>query len=167
MPETGCRVDWDSGERALSFGHVDGSELVSTSRVVLEINRKDWHGELRHDAVEESGLLGWLDGVQLAESETDETVVVGVLGERLGDGGGKLHCLSGCGGTTNVDNIHTDSSSGSRSITVGDRPCCSLHYLERFALCWIECTVLSNGLLGKSTAKDPPSKMLVYGISLM
>lgn len=120
MPESGGGVNWDGGEGALSFGHVDSSELVGTGGIVLEINGENRHGELRHDAVEEGGLLGWLDGVQLAESETDETIVVGVLGEGLGDGGGKLNCLSGCGGTTDVDNIHTNSSSCSRSITVGD-----------------------------------------------
>jgi hypothetical protein len=81
LPETRLRVDRNSGERALGLGHIDTAKLVSTSGVVLEIDREDRHGELRHDAVEEGSLFLGLDGVKLAECKSNKTIVVGVTRE--------------------------------------------------------------------------------------
>jgi hypothetical protein len=155
LPESGGRVDGNVGKLSSELSVINVSELVSTSGIVLQVDAEDGHLKLWHDGIEECCLLRWLNGVKLAEGETDETVVVGVLLEGLGNCRCKFDGLSSCGRSTDVDNVFADDAGSARSVTVGDGPCCTLHHLERFAVAWVECGVLANCLLGKSSAEDP------------
>lgn len=99
-------------------GVVDGTELVGAGGVVLQVDGEDWHRELWHDGVEESGLLLWLDGVERRHGEADQTVVGGVLDEGLRDGGCEFDGLLGGSSTADVNRVSADSSSSARAIPV-------------------------------------------------
>lgn len=113
LPESRGGVDGDAGQLSSKAGLVNSAKVVGTSRVVLEIDREHWHSQLWHNGVEESGLLGRLNSVEFAESETHETVVVGVLNERLRDSSGKLNGLLGGSGAADVDDVHSDGAGSS------------------------------------------------------
>lgn len=64
LPEAVGSVDCGPGEGTVELGGVDVSEFVGADCCRSEIGGKDWHGETGFRIVEESLLLGWLDGVK-------------------------------------------------------------------------------------------------------
>lgn len=147
----GCPVELAAGEGGL----VDGTELVLAGGVVLQVGGEERLVEHRHDVGEEGLLLLGLDGVELAESETDETVVHGVLSEGLRDGSGLLDGLVGNGGTTDVHGISSDDACSTRAIAVGDLPGSTCHRLERGGFLGDELGMLSKLRLRHHVCEDP------------
>lgn len=128
-PESLGVVDWDVGDASSVLGAVDVAEVVRSSLAGLEIGSEELLGEAALDGVEESGLLLWLNGVDAAESQTEETVVVGVLSELGRNRGGSLDSLRGGSHTSNNDLVGIDNSGSARAITVGDVPSRTLKLL--------------------------------------
>ena len=93
--------------------------------------------------------MGLHTGVELAESKTDETVIVGVLNEGLGESSGHLDSLLRNRGTTNVDGVSDDVTGGTGAVTVRDHPSGTLQWLRGGALGRSVNVVLTNGLLGE------------------
>lgn len=155
LPEALGSVDWNPGHGAVELSSVDATELVGTDSGLAQISGEDGLGERGHDIVEEGLLLLGLDGVQLAEGKTDETVVVGILSEGLGDSSGHLNGLVGHSGTTNVDGISSNVACSSRAITVADRERSTLDHLQRCGLGRVVQRVTGGGLGRKLSVENP------------
>lgn len=155
LPEALGGVDWDPGHGAVELAGVNPAELVSAWRSLAKVRGEDWLRERGHDVVEEGLLLLWLDGVKLAEGQADKTVVVGVLGEGLGDGGGHLDSLVGHGGATDVDGISSNVACRSRTVTIADGEGSTLHHLQRLGLCRVVQGVTGGGLGRELSVEDP------------
>lgn len=82
LPETLAVVDGSVEDLAGVGG--DGSEDVAAGSLMAEIGNEDGSIEASGDVVEPSLLLGGLDCVDGAESETNEAVIL-ALGELVGD----------------------------------------------------------------------------------
>lgn len=130
LPEAVGGVDRSPGEGAVELSGVDVSELVGADGGLSKIGGEDWHGEAGLCVVEEGLLLDWFDGVELGESETDESVGLGILDEGRGDGGCELNGLTGHSCSTNVNSVSANIASCSRSITVRDGERGTLNELE-------------------------------------
>lgn len=89
---------------------------------VLQVGSEEERVQLGLGSVEEGGLLGGRNSVNVAEAETKETVQVALGGEGVGDGGGSLDGLAGDGQTTDGDGVLVDDTAGAGAITVGDGP---------------------------------------------
>lgn len=121
-PEALAVVDISVGKLASVLGGVDESKVVRAGLVVLQDSSEDGGGQAVHDVGVE-GLLGLgLDSVDAAESETEETVAGGVLGERAGHSGGSLNSLGGGSDVADGDGVSVDITAGGAAVTVGDLP---------------------------------------------
>lgn len=125
LPEALATVHGDVGDGAGVLGAVDEAEVVAAGFALLQVDGEELLLESGLDSVEEGGLLLRADGVDAAECETEETVVVGVLCELGRNLGGGLDCLrGGCDGT-NDDLVGVDVSASARTVLVLDAPGCS------------------------------------------
>lgn len=95
LPETVGGVDCSPLHGTVELGGVNVTELVSTGCSWAEIGGEDRGLEVRGCVVEEGLLLLRLHGVELGEGESDKSVGLSVLCERLGNGGGELDGLVG------------------------------------------------------------------------
>lgn len=78
LPEAVGAVDGSVGDGTLVLGAVDEAEVVCAGGTLLQVDGEELLAETGLDGVEEGGLLGRPDGVDGAESEAEEAVVVGV-----------------------------------------------------------------------------------------
>lgn len=122
MPEALGGVDGDVGDGAGVLCAIDEAEVVSSGCTSLKVNSEELLLQGRLDGVEEGGLLSGRDSVDAAESEAEEAVVVGVLGELGRDLGGSFDCLGGCGDGANDDLVGVDIAAGSGAVLVADVP---------------------------------------------
>ena len=104
-------------------------ESVATGLALLQVGSKELLGEAGLDGVKEGGLLFWLDRVDAAESKSEETVIVGILGELRGHRGGGLNSLAGGRHATHNDLVGEDVARGTGTITVADVPAVALKLL--------------------------------------
>lgn len=93
LPEALCCIDVHVGDVAGVLGLVDETKVVGTGGVILERDSEEWGSEVGLDGVKEGLLLGWLDGVECAEGQAEQTVGVGVTLELRRDRGGGLNGL--------------------------------------------------------------------------
>lgn len=89
---------------------------------MLQGNGEQGGVQLALDSVEESSLRVGLDGVDGAESQTKQTVVVLVVDELLADLGGSLNRLGGGLDATNDDAVLVDVTASRALVSVLDRP---------------------------------------------
>lgn len=125
LPEALTAVDGDVGDGAGVLGAVDEAEVVAAGFALLEVDGEELLLERRLDGVKEGGLLLRADGVDAAERETEEAVIVGVLCELSRNLGGGLNCLRGGSDGTDDDLVGVDISTGTRTVLVLDTPGCS------------------------------------------
>lgn len=121
-PEALGAVDIGVGQRAGVLGLVDEAEVIGAGLVVLQGDSKQRLIELALDSVKEGLLRLGLDGVDGAESQTEQTIVVLVLHELLADLLGSLNGLTGGLDATNNDSVLVDFTAGRALVTVGDGP---------------------------------------------
>lgn len=122
LPEALGGVDVGVGDLAGVLGVVDEAEVVGPSGVVLQGHGEEGRVELRLDGIEEGGLRLGLDGVDRAECQTQQTVVVLVLGELRTDGAGGFHGLRvGCH-VTHCHGVLVDIAAGGAAVAVRDIP---------------------------------------------
>ena len=160
MPEALAAVDGDVGDGAGVLGAVDEAEVVAAGFALLQVDGEELLLESGLDSVEEGGLLLRADGVDAAERETKETVVVGVLCELGGNLGGGLDCLrGGCYGTDD-DLVGVDVSAGARAVLVLDTPGCSGDLL---AGCGRVVLGVTGALAGGSLGGEDPTGRLLAG----
>lgn len=138
-------VDSCPGERTVEFCRVNVAEFVGAHGVLAEISGENRHREGSHRVVEEGLLLLGLDCVEFGECETDEAVGLCVLDEGGGDCGGELDSLAGDCRAADVDGVCSDVTSGSGSVTVGDRKGRSCHHLESRGFLGVEVRVAGLG----------------------
>ena len=93
LPEARGGVDVGPVQRAGEFGVVDGAEFVRSGGGVAEVGSEDGFRQGCDGIVKEGLLLLWLDGVELAECQPDESIGGGVLDEGLGDSCGEFYGL--------------------------------------------------------------------------
>lgn len=89
---------------------------------MLQGDSKQRRVELRLDSVEEGGLGPGADGVDGAESEAEQTVIVHILKESRANLAGGFNSLASSLDTTNSDSVLVDITAGRATITVGDGP---------------------------------------------
>jgi hypothetical protein len=122
LPEAIGAVDGDVGDGAGVLGAVDVAEVVSARGTLLQIDGEELLLERGLDGVEEGGLPSRSDGVDGAESEAEEAVVVGVFGELGGDLSGGFDGLRGCGDGSHHNLVSVDIATGSGAVLIGDLP---------------------------------------------
>ena len=125
MPEALAAVDGDVSDGAGVLCGVDETEVVGAGFAFLEVDGEELLLESGRDGVEEGGLLRGADGVDAAEGEAEEAVVVGVLCELGGDLSGGLDCLGGGSDGADDDLVGVDISAGAGAVLVGNLPGCS------------------------------------------
>lgn len=83
LPESAGSVNRGKGHLTLELGLIDAAELVGARGIVPQVSSKDGLLESGQEVLKERLLLLGLDGVEVAEGETDEAVGGRVLDERL------------------------------------------------------------------------------------
>lgn len=121
-PEALGAVNLGVGERAGVLGLVNEAEVVAAGSVVLQGNSEQRRVQLGLHSVEESSLRLGLDGVDGAESQTKQAVVVLVVDELLADLGGSLNRLGRSLDATNHNGVLVDVTASRALVTVGDGP---------------------------------------------
>lgn len=121
-PEALGAVNRRVGERAGVLVLVNEAKVVGARGVVLQCNSKQGRVQLVLDSVKEGSLRFRLDGIDGAESQTKQTVVVLVVDELLADLGGSLNRLGGGPDTTNDYKVLVDVTASRALVTVGDGP---------------------------------------------
>lgn len=121
-PETLAVVDVDIGDGTGVLLGVDEAEVVGTSGVVLQIDSEEGLRKRGLDGVEPRVLADGRDGVDRAESKTEETVSVTVLGELSRDGGSSLDSLGGGSHASNGDFVGIDLARCTGVVAVADLP---------------------------------------------
>jgi hypothetical protein len=81
LPEAVGAVDGGVGDGAGVLGAVDEAEVVGAGGALPQVGGEELGLEGVLDGVEEGGLLVGRNGVDAAEGQAEETVVVDVLGE--------------------------------------------------------------------------------------
>lgn len=155
LPEALGGVDGDPGHGAVELGGVDVAELVRARGGLAQVGGEHGLRERGHDVVEEGLLLLGLDRVELAEGETDQTVVVAVLDEGLRHRGGHLDGLRGRGGTADVDRVGAHVAGRAGAVTVRDGPGGALDHLERRGLRRVVQGVAGLRVGGELRVEDP------------
>jgi hypothetical protein len=125
LPEALAAADGDVGDGAGVLGGVDEAEVVAAGCALLEVDGEELLLERGLDGVEEGVLPCRADGVDGAEREAEEAVVVGVLGELSRDLSGCLDCLRGGSDGADDDLVGVDVAAGARAVLVADVPGCS------------------------------------------
>ena len=129
---------------ALVLFGVDSAEFVSAGGIDVEVCSECLLLELVGDTLEERLLALGLNGVDYAEGETEQTVVVLVGDKGAGDGGGYLNGLPCRGDTTDVNLIKANSTRGTAAVTVRDVPGCTLIFLPSVALARVKSSVVAT-----------------------
>lgn len=119
-PEALRAVDISVSQLASVLGLVDITEIVGAGLVVLQGDSKQRLVELALDSVKEGLLRLGLDGVDGAESQAQQTIVVLVLHELLADLLGSLDGLARGLNATNNDGVLVDVTAGGALVTIGD-----------------------------------------------
>jgi hypothetical protein len=122
LPEAACGVDVDIGDGTSVLRAVNVTEVVRSGATLLQVDSEELAGKSALDRVKEGGLLIRADGVDGREGKSEKTVVVSILLELSGDGGGGLNSLRGGGDTTNNDLVGVDQTGSTGAITVADAP---------------------------------------------
>ena len=122
LPKTLRVVHWNICDGTRVLGAVNVAKGVAAGCLVLEVYGEERLGEGAADGIEECRLLLGLHSVDAAERKTEETIIVGVLGERRRDRGGSFNCLRGSCYTANDHLVSVDIASCARLVTVGDIP---------------------------------------------
>lgn len=148
----------DVGNGASVLRAVNVAEVVAASGTLLEVGGEERLRKGALDSVEEGGLRSWLDGVDAAESQTKQTIVVGVLGEFRGDGGRSLNSLRSSSHATNDDLVGVDDTARTRAVTVGDVP--GVAGLEG-ARAWVVFGVSGRLTRRRERREDPAESLLV------
>ena len=125
LPEALAAADGDVGDGAGVLGGVDEAEVVAAGFALLEVDGEELLLERGLHGVEEGVLPRRADGVDGAEREAEEAVVVGVLGELGRDLSGGLNCLRGGSDGADDDLVGVDVAAGTRAVLVADVPGCS------------------------------------------
>jgi hypothetical protein len=161
LPETGLSLDGDPGHLTLKLGSINLAKLVDTCAIGVQVGSEDGHVKASHDVVEEGlcgSLLGTIvDSVEAGEGESDETISVGILDERLRDGVGQLNSLALNLDSADSNSVCANNSSGTGAITVADLPLLTSGRLEGSGLRGIEGCMLADGSLIKLSAEHPPA----------
>lgn len=89
---------------------------------MLQVGSEEGRSERTLRVVEEGLLLSGRDGVQAAEGQTEQSVVVGVRCELGRDRLGGLDSLAGDGKATDSDLVLVDVTAGRAAVTIGDLP---------------------------------------------
>lgn len=76
-------------------------------------------------------MLGRADGVDGAECQAEQAIIVGVLSEGRRDGSGRLDGLRGSSHSADHDLVSIDVTAGARAVTVGDIPGLTVELLAR------------------------------------
>lgn len=126
-PEALRAVDGLVGNGAGVLGAVDEAEVIGAGSVVLQAGGEDGLVKAGLDGVEEGGLGLGLDGVDGAEGEAEQTVVVLVLHELRADLLSGLHGLAGSLDTADGDGVLEDVAAGGAAVAVADRPAVAGH----------------------------------------
>ncbi len=132
-----------------------GAIQVSLTLVVPQVSREQGRAQRALDVVEEGLLLLRGDGVDAAEGQADEAVVVGVLGELGGDLGGGLDGLALELDAADVDDVGVDVARGAAAVAVLDAPGGARELLGRGALGRGIDAVARLLALGQLAAEDP------------
>jgi len=122
LPETVGSVYGDVSNGTSVLGGVNVTEVVRTGATLLQVDGEELASKSALDRVEEGGLLVRADGVDGRESKSKKTIVVSVLLELSGDGGGSLNSLGSGSDTTDNDLVGVDLARSTRTITVADSP---------------------------------------------
>lgn len=122
LPETLGGVDVSVGDLAGVLALVDEAEVVATGGMILQGDGEEGLVELGLDGVEEGGLRLRLDGVDLAECQAQQAVVVLVLRELLADLAGGLDGLAVGVDAANSHGVLVDVAAGGAAVAVGDVP---------------------------------------------
>jgi hypothetical protein len=122
LPEAVSVVDGDVGDGTGVLGGVNVTEVVRSGAALLQVDGEELAGKSALDSVEEGGLLVRADGVDGREGKSEKTVVVSILLELSGDGGGSLNSLGSGGDTTNDDLVGVDQTGSTGAISVADLP---------------------------------------------
>ena len=122
LPETAGGVDFYKRNRADELGGVDEAEVVVARLGLIEIGRKQRHGEVVDGIAEEGLLLARVDLVDGVEGETDEAGGGGVVGEGVGDIGGRLDGLLLHLDATDADLVEVHIAGRAATVTVRDPP---------------------------------------------
>ena len=121
-PEALAVVDGGVGDGTGVLGAVDEAEVVGAGGALLQVGGEELGLEGVLDGVEEGGLLVGRDGVDAAEGQTEEAIVVNVLSELGRDGGCGFDCLRGCGDGANDDLVGVDIATCAGTVTIADLP---------------------------------------------
>jgi hypothetical protein len=122
LPEAIGAVDGHVGDGTGVLGAVDVAEVVSARGTLFQIDGEELLLERGLDGIEEGGLPSRSDGVDGAESEAEEAVVVGVFSELGGDLSGGFDGLRGCGDGSHHNLVSVDIATGSGAVLIGDLP---------------------------------------------
>lgn len=122
LPEAVGGVDIDVDDLTGVLAVVDVTQVVRTGLTLLQGDGEELLGKGVANSVEESLLGLGLDGVDGAEGQAEQAIVVGVLGEGSGHGGGGLDGLRGGSDAADDDLVGVDLAGRTRAITVGDVP---------------------------------------------
>jgi hypothetical protein len=125
LPEAVGAVDGGVGDGSGVFGAVDEAKVVGAGGALPQVGGEELLLEGALDGVEEGGLLVGRDGVDAAERQAEQTVVVDVLGELSRDGGCGFNCLRGRGDRANDDLVGVDIAAGAGAVAVADLPALS------------------------------------------
>lgn len=158
-PETLGAVHVGVGQGALVLGGVDESKVVDTRLLVLQSNGEEGLGQRALDRVKEGGLSARRHGVDAAESQTQETIVVDILLELGADGLGSLDSLAGGLDAANSDGVPVDITTGVAAITVGDGPGVAT---ELGSTCAGVVDGVSSALGGRKLSREDPA---IYGLA--
>lgn len=121
-PETLAVVDGHVGDGTSVLGGVDEAEVIGTSGVVLEVDSEELLSKRGLDGVEESLLSNRRDSVDAAESQSEKTVSVTVLGELGRDRCRGLNGLRSGSHTSNGHLVSVDLTGRTGAVTVADLP---------------------------------------------
>lgn len=95
---------------------------LRSGRALLKVSGKQLLSQRALNGVEESRLLTRLNGIDAAESQTEQSIVIHVLGELSRDGSSSLNSLRSCSDATNDHFIAVYISRCAGVVSVLDRP---------------------------------------------
>lgn len=121
-PETIRAVDIGVGQRPGILGLVNVAKVIAAGGVVLQGDGKQRLVQLVPDGIEEGRLGLGLNGVDGAEGQTQQPVVVRVLHELLADLLGRFDCLAGGSHAADGDGVLVHVAAGGAGVAVGNFP---------------------------------------------
>lgn len=121
-PESLRAVDISVGNGSLILGLVNEAEVIRTGLVVFQGDCEKRLVKLALDGVEESLLCLGLHGVDRAESQAQQTIVVLILHKLLANLLGSLNGLARGLDTADNDSVFVDITTSRALVTVGNGP---------------------------------------------